>query len=224
MNPQVLEAQLRLRAKEQARAQQLERIAELKAKGIEIQTTEEREREQEQYENLLEKARQEAVELRKAEKAAAKELGADESKVLASDDEGEDGDYTDASGNEDGQVEGANNDLVDDLADESENEEEDEDEEDEEDELAHEEEQVDEREVAQPTTQQPNAALPYALTTPQASRKPRKSRIIMDDENDSDAEASQALPQQNTAEDDDPFAAFGFAAAIHEVARRLRHE
>ncbi|KAF2170013.1 hypothetical protein M409DRAFT_51788 [Zasmidium cellare ATCC 36951] len=216
VNPQVLEAQLRMRAKEQARAQQLERIAELKAKGIEIQTTEEREREQEQYENLLEKARQEAVDLRKAEKAAAKGLGTEEARVLASDDESEDGDYTDASEDEDEQLGDAHdsNDLVDDVADESEDDEgEGEDEVEEEDELAQEEEQADEHESAQPTTQQKDEVSPFPLTTPQASRKPRKSHIIMDDEDESDAEVLQALPALDATEDDDPFAAFGFGAA-----------
>ena len=84
--PQALEFQLRKRAKEQARLQQLERIEELRAKGIEVQTAEEREKEAEAFENLLEKARQDAVELRKAEKAARKEAG-EEVTMDVSDDE-----------------------------------------------------------------------------------------------------------------------------------------
>ncbi|KAK4504145.1 hypothetical protein PRZ48_005061 [Zasmidium cellare] len=215
INPQVLEAQLRLRAKEQARSQQLERIAELKAKGIEIQTTEEREREQETYENLLEKARQEAVELRKAEKAAAKGLGTDEAKALASDDESEDGDYTDASEDEDGDAAAHDdsNELVDDAADETSDEEEGENDMEEEDDLAQDDDHEDEQEAIQPAKEQQDQAPPFALTTPQATRKPRKSHVIVDEEEESDAENSQALHGQDATEGDDPFAAFGFGAA-----------
>lgn len=220
VNPQVLEAQLRLRAKEQARAQQLERIAELKAKGVEIQTTEEREREQEEYENLLEKARQEAVELRKAEKAAAKGVGPHDAKAFASDDESEDGDYTEMSEDEEEQNEdlnGKDNELVDDAADESEGEEEDEEEDgvegDDQDELAGEDEQEDVAADAPSATKQPSEAPAFALSTPLASRKPRKPRVIVDDEDESDAEDSRPLQDQEAAESDDPFAAFGFGAA-----------
>ncbi|KAI7521630.1 hypothetical protein KC317_g22057, partial [Hortaea werneckii] len=85
VGPKALELQLRKRAKDQARQQQEERIAELKAKGVGIQTKEEKEREAEMFENLLEKARQQAVDLRKAEKQAAKQAGDFDAAVDVSD-------------------------------------------------------------------------------------------------------------------------------------------
>lgn len=214
VNPQALEVQLRLRAKEQARAQQLERIAELKAKGIEVQTSEEREREQEEFENLLEKARQDAVELRKAEKAAAKENG----EKAASDDETEDEDYVDESGSEEEQREA--NKLVDDAADES-------DEEEELDEYAAEDEEGDELQANMEEDAQvqedpavgplERPASPAIFQTPSIGRKPRRLRIIQDDD-DSDGEpAKQSSDARSNgavshASKDDPFAAFGFGA------------
>ncbi|KAI5367239.1 Putative DNA replication checkpoint mediator, MRC1 domain-containing protein [Septoria linicola] len=215
INPSALEAQLRARAKEQARAQQLERIAELKAKGIEVQTSEEREREQEAFENLLEKARLDAVEIRKAEKAAAKEEngGAD-----VSADESEDEDYVDRSGSEDedGDVDRAHNEMLDDAA------EEDEDEEMAEDNVSNghnvtekipEEVRVDATPAKAGTTQE-HLRLSQ---TPMISRKPRKPRVIVEDEDESDVEDSQPLPNiartPAQTQDEDPFAAFNFGAA-----------
>lgn len=226
VNPQVLEAQLRLRAKEQARARQMERIAELKAKGIEVQTSEEREREAEEFENLLEKARQEAVDLRKAEKAAD-----NEGKIVASDDESEDEDYYDGSENDDDDerdgVQKESNEMVDDVANESEDEEDEGEEdleqesEDDADELAKEEaEEVVVREVMPQDLQvspqvEASGSADWAQQTPIIGRKPRKSHVILDDE-ESDAEDAQDAVNagtQSDAEDDDPFAAFGFGAA-----------
>lgn len=219
VNPQVLEAQLRLRAKEQARARQLERIAELKAKGIEVQTTEEREREAEEFENLLEKARQDAVDLRKAEKAAD-----NEGKVVASDDESEDEDYYDGSENDDDDerdgVPKNSNEMVDDVADESEDEEEEEDledgSEDEVDELAGGHEDPSQADAPPPTPQVEAAEAPdWTHQTPVINRKPRKSHVVLDDD-DSDIEGPQDATNaaaQSDEEGDDPFAAFGFGAA-----------
>ncbi|KAM0708873.1 hypothetical protein Q7P35_002909 [Cladosporium inversicolor] len=222
IHPQVLEAQLRKKAREQAFQAQQERLAELKAKGIVIQTSEEKEKEAEEFENLLEKARLDAQDLRKAEKAARK-AAKGEGDMEASDDETEDEDYYDRSDDE-GLEEGeevANNDLVDDAADESEDDED-------ADELGDEETadvadadlQV---EAAEASGQQAEAE----DKTPKQVRKSRKSRVIADDEDDDmdddddvleadEHEASTAvLPGTATAADeqDDPFAAFGFGAA-----------
>ncbi|SMQ45253.1 unnamed protein product [Zymoseptoria tritici ST99CH_3D7] len=228
VHPQVLEAQLRSRAKEQARARQQERIAELKAKGIEVQTTEEREREAEEFENLLEKARQEAVDLRKAEKAAD-----NQGKVIASDDESEDEDYYDGSENDDDDerdaIADSGNDLVDDAADESEDEDKGEDEDaklEEElegavDELAPEEypSNIETAPTAPKDDQSEGANIevndaPSWAQTPIIGRKPRKSHVVVDDDDDSEVEGSQTLACSGPADDeDDPFAAFGFSAA-----------
>lgn len=236
VNPNALEAQLRMRAKEQARALQLERIAELRAKGIEVQTAEEREREQEAFESLLEKARLDAVEIRKAEKAAAK---AENGGVDVSADESEDEDYVDVSGSEDGQAndENESNDMVDDAADEDEEEEEEEGEENEMDEEELEVEELGERdeipppngsqdaaetEVVVPTPTRPAEAVNQfsPSQTPVVGRRSRKSRLIVDEEDDedaSDAQGSHHLPvtahTPAQSQIDDPFAAFNFGGA-----------
>ncbi|KAF7191170.1 Mediator of replication checkpoint protein 1 [Pseudocercospora fuligena] len=217
---QAIEQQLLLRAKEQARAEQLERIAELQAKGIVVQTSEEREREQEIFENLLDKARLEAVELRKAEKNAAKGGNGD---AAASDDESEDEDYVDGSGSEGEHADeaGSNNDMVDDIADESEDEGEEDDDANAE---VEEEETIDDSAgtMGDATTGEAHEASaielltrPSPAPTPMVGRKSRKSRIIVDDE-DSDDDVPQQLPNATpiaSATQDDPFAAFGFGAA-----------
>ena len=79
---------LRRRAKEQARAEREERVQELKARGVIIQSTEEIENQQAQQENLLEKARQNAEELRRTEKRTSG-FGSDE-------DDEDDEDWTEA--------------------------------------------------------------------------------------------------------------------------------
>ncbi|KAF2774039.1 hypothetical protein EJ03DRAFT_333150 [Teratosphaeria nubilosa] len=218
----VLEAQLRRKAKDQARQQQLERIAELKAKGIEIQTAEEREREAEVFENLLEKARLEAQELRKAERAAARgELDGDGNPADASDDEDEDFDYEqsgsedearpeDYDDDDDGREEGSES--IDGASME----------------LNEEEAEHDADSAAQiessgkvgddenPINELNNGtAHASAVVTPvPALKKARKSRIIADDDDeDEDAPAANlAAPNSAAAEEDDPFAAFGFGA------------
>ncbi|KAM0724204.1 hypothetical protein Q7P37_000086 [Cladosporium fusiforme] len=216
VHPQVLEARLRKKAREQAFEAQQERIAELKAKGIVIQTAEEKEREAEEFENLLEKARQEAQDLRKAEKAASKGQGG-EANMEASDDETEDEDYYDRSDDEDvegGDEEGSNA-MVDDVADESE------DDEIEEDDSA-EENDLDDDEIDDDTVENRIAETHDDTQGPALSRKSRKSHVIKEDDEEEEAEESeeQAVPSANaiptTAEDDvqedDPFAAFGFGA------------
>lgn len=63
---------LQSRARQQAAQERAEKIQELKSKGIIIQTAEEREKDQMEIEDLLEKARREAEELKQKEKEAAK--------------------------------------------------------------------------------------------------------------------------------------------------------
>lgn len=215
IHPQVLEAQLRRKAREQAFQAQQERIAELKAKGIVVQTAEEREKEAEEFDNLLEKARQEAQDLKKAERAARKEAG-DETAMQASEDESEDEDYAGSEDDEDGE-EGAqldNDGLIDSAA-----EEDDDGTEDGEIEPAAAEAdedvtktQLDEAEDVSTVSKAASTA-----STPAKTRAPRKSRVVMD-EDDDDAEESVASVTKtpaatNTAtQSEDPFAAFGFGA------------
>ena len=95
MTPAQLQASLQARARRQALAKRKERIDELKAKGIIVQTEEERQKEMLEVENLLEKVRAQDRALSKKERDDRKNRG-DESEGEAgydySDDE-EDGDW-----------------------------------------------------------------------------------------------------------------------------------
>lgn len=210
--PKALEFQLRWRAKEQARLQQLERIEELRAKGIEIQTTEEREKEAEAFENLLEKARQDAMELRKAEKAARKEAG-DEAVLEASDDEDEDDDYV-GSGSEgeegeegDDEREQGESGLFDEEADET-DEEQEEDAELDENERQSEIEEAAQNDLLSQDDLTMDTQLNNDATVP--LRKSRMSRVVRDDDDDEPESKMLETPAQSAGQDDDPFAAFNF--------------
>ncbi|OAG33956.1 hypothetical protein AYO21_11909 [Fonsecaea monophora] len=90
-----MDASLRRAARIQARQERDQRIEELKAKGVIVQTAEEREREQQEVEDLLERARQEAVEIQKREKALAKKEGTYNKDNLGDEDESDDEDFAD---------------------------------------------------------------------------------------------------------------------------------
>jgi mediator of replication checkpoint protein 1 len=96
-----LQLKLAQQARQQAISMKQEKIKELRAKGIVIQTDEEREKEQLELENLLEKARQEALELAKKEKSAAKRDGETGENVLISDDEDEEFEASDEEDEDD---------------------------------------------------------------------------------------------------------------------------
>ena len=227
ITPQALQVQLRLRAKEQARLQQLERIAELKAKGIDVQTNEEREREAEEFESLLEKARQDAVMLRKAEKAAGKEAGEDG--MAASEDESEDEDYVedelDSEGDNDAAQEHEENGVIEDIAEEG-DEEEEHDSEEEEEEVESDDEAIVDEAPPTPSTTSAIADVASEVNASQKNRPPttfnrqsRKSRLVVDDDDDIDEEDEEPTTQvvNPTASDEeqvDPFAAFGFGETI----------
>ncbi|KAE8374273.1 MRC1-like domain-containing protein [Aspergillus bertholletiae] len=79
MNYAELSAHLLQQARQQASKERMERIEELRAKGIIIETTDERAAMEDELENLVEKARKEAEDIARKEKAAAKgENGDDE--------------------------------------------------------------------------------------------------------------------------------------------------
>ena len=108
VNAAEMEASLRKKARNQAREERQQRINELKAKGVVIQTGEEREREQQEVEDLLEIARREATDIQKREKAAAKKEGNYTKDALGEDssDDEEDDDFTGDDGDdEDGESE-----------------------------------------------------------------------------------------------------------------------
>lgn len=72
MNSAELSASLLLKARQQAAKERRERIEELRAKGIVIETAEERAAMEDDIENMMEKARQEADEIARKEKAENK--------------------------------------------------------------------------------------------------------------------------------------------------------
>jgi mediator of replication checkpoint protein 1 len=219
-DPKNLEAQLRRRAKEQARQQQLERIDELRAKGVDVQTSEEREKEAEAFEDLLEKARQDAVELRRAEKAARKEAG--DGPVEISDDEDEDQDYV-GSGSENEDVGDADDEeeleedgIIDEAAEEVA---------DDDDKAAGTEDEVEapdqidadddlDEQISKEVGNEAKADDDEASLQAFGGRRPRQSRIVRDeDDEDESTPEDEAFAAQPTEANDDPFAAFNFGAA-----------
>ncbi|KAL2014828.1 hypothetical protein VTN00DRAFT_2353 [Thermoascus crustaceus] len=133
MSPAELSASLRLRARQQAAKERQERIEELRAKGIIIETAEDRAAMEDDVEDLMEKARKEAEEIAKREKAAQKkrkgeDVDMDDSEVdddydySGSDEEGEGGDEENEEEEEDDEDdeeedgEGEDEDLVDNEA------------------------------------------------------------------------------------------------------------
>ncbi|KAF7588368.1 hypothetical protein BBP40_005761 [Aspergillus hancockii] len=96
MNSAELSAHLVRQARQQAHRERKERIEELRARGIVIETAEERAAMEDELENLVEKARKEAEDIAKQERAEAKgQKGGDDDA-----DEDEDDDY-EFSGSED---------------------------------------------------------------------------------------------------------------------------
>ncbi|KAK4946010.1 hypothetical protein LTR10_014812 [Elasticomyces elasticus] len=93
LNAAEMEVSLRRQARLQARQERQNKILELKAKGVFVQTAEEREQEQEDVEDLVEKARQEAAEIHKREKALAKKEGNYTKDGLDDDDSDDDEDF-----------------------------------------------------------------------------------------------------------------------------------
>ncbi|GME62677.1 hypothetical protein GTA08_BOTSDO03109 [Neofusicoccum parvum] len=208
MNSGELQALLQRRAREQAKLVKEERIAELRAKGIFVQTEEERERDQLELENLLEKARKEADELAKKEKSEAKKEGKegdgndlldsedDESYVESGSDDVEDEEEIELSGSEDEEeeVEGDADGLLDNEAGEDEDEE-----------MPDEE---DVEGVADDVDSEHDEVTAPARRT--AAARSRKRVVEDDDEEDPEPKPVEHAPQAEPPQDD-PMAAFGFA-------------
>ena len=93
MNAVELQISLQQRAREQAQREREEKIQRLREKGVYVQTAEEKEKEQMQIEDMLERARREADELAKREKETAKREGREtEGAMPDSDDDDDDWD------------------------------------------------------------------------------------------------------------------------------------
>jgi mediator of replication checkpoint protein 1 len=211
--PHVLEAQLRARAQEQARMQQLERVAELKSRGVVILSAEDRDKEAEDLENLLEKARQDALKLRKSERKGLQTNEDGKIVAVASDDEDEDEDYEGSEMEDEieDESDGQEDELIDDAADEDE-------EDDVEDGLDEEAEgstngelEAEDSAIAQIQEQSDDEEAVQALQSRRQTTRQRKSRVVLDDEDEEHSASSQVrsqTPLRTPAED--PFAAFGF--------------
>ncbi|KAL8957231.1 MAG: hypothetical protein Q9193_005443 [Seirophora villosa] len=91
---------LQRRARQQAARERAEKIQDLKDRGIIVQTAEERQKDQAEVEDLLERARREAVELQKHEKDAAKKQAKAGGETLVDASSDEDEDYHDRDADE----------------------------------------------------------------------------------------------------------------------------
>lgn len=112
MNSAELSANLLWRARQQAAKERRERIEELRAKGVVIETAEERAAMEDDMENLVDKARKEAEEIRRLEKAARKKSNGDE-------DEDEDEDFELSGSDGEGYAEGDDEDDEEDEGDDN---------------------------------------------------------------------------------------------------------
>lgn len=137
MTPGELQALLRLRAREQAREERERRLEMLRAKGVVLQTEEERERELAEVEDIVARARREAEEIMRREAEAAKKekkAAGEDDDPLALDDS-DDESYEEAAPElKEVELSGSEEEAVDDE-DEEENEDEDEDGDDEDEEM-----------------------------------------------------------------------------------------
>ncbi|KAL8776045.1 MAG: hypothetical protein Q9213_008404 [Squamulea squamosa] len=84
---------LQKRARQQAARERAEKIQDLKDRGVIIQTAEERQKDQAEVEDLLEKARREAVDLKQKEKDKAKKEARANGEVISDDTSEDDEDY-----------------------------------------------------------------------------------------------------------------------------------
>lgn len=182
-------ASLMARARQQAAREREERIEELRAKGIVVETAQERAAMEDDIENLVEKARKEADDIAKQERKASKKDGGQD------DDDDEDADF-ELSGSED---EGGNGD---------EDEEEDEEEEEENAQAGLNDEggflDAEAGEDEGSADEQSEAMSADEDDVPTARRK-RPTRVVSDDEDDEEPRApttpaKQTTPNKNSAE------------------------
>ncbi|KAL4808875.1 MRC1-like domain-containing protein [Aspergillus unguis] len=186
MNSAELAASLLYQAKQQAGKERMERIEELRAKGIVIETAAERAAFEDEVENLVEKARQEGEEIAKQERAAKKR------------ENGEDGDDDDDS---DFQLSGSEDEGADaEDPEESEGDEEEEDEEmedtakaDKEGNLIDSEAGEDDDEDADDANSADETAVgpPVEAAVVPTQRRKRNMRVLSDDEDEEEDQAPQ---------------------------------
>ncbi|KAL9029722.1 MAG: hypothetical protein Q9180_006996, partial [Flavoplaca navasiana] len=88
-----MQKSLQKRARQQAARERAEKIQELKDRGVIIQTAEERQKDQAEVEDLLEKARREAVDIKQKEKDKARKEARANGEAVADDTSEDDEDY-----------------------------------------------------------------------------------------------------------------------------------
>ncbi|KAL4920994.1 MRC1-like domain-containing protein [Aspergillus aurantiobrunneus] len=172
MNSAELSANLLHQAKQQAGKERRERIEELRAKGIVIETAAERAAFEDEVENLVEKARQEGEDIAKKERAAAKKENG------GGDDDDDDSDFalsgSEDEGDGDADPDGEDEEMEDEAEADKEGNQIDSEAGDEEDENEDEDESEDEAPVE----------APLETTDVPTQRRKRPTRVLSDDEED----------------------------------------
>ena len=205
-----MDISLRQRARVQAAQERVERIEALKAKGVYIQTAEEREKDQQEVEDLVEKARQEGAEIARREKALAKKNGEVVHDGLDDSDDEDDEDFQD----EDEEQDSGSDENDDERSIKNKEDRSDEDEDVEEEIIANDEEaignangMIDDQANEEPSDEQSDEEaretdsvsddeIVRKATPTIASRRAHKSRILSDDEDEGGKDTSPA-PRQN---------------------------
>jgi mediator of replication checkpoint protein 1 len=119
VNAAQMEARLRRAARMQAQKERQEKLEDLRSKGIFIQTAEERQKEQEDVEDLVERARVEGAEIQRREKEMAKQDGTFERDELDDDEsDEEDVDFEDGNEELEDQLSGSEEEAVEDVGEE----------------------------------------------------------------------------------------------------------
>ncbi|PVH92369.1 hypothetical protein DM02DRAFT_543809 [Periconia macrospinosa] len=229
MNSVELQISLQQKARLQNRKAREERLAELKAKGIHIETEEEREKRQAEVEDMVaqyEKDQERVLALGKKERKQAKENGESGDGLVSSDEEDED--YL--GSDEDEVVEGADDEDEDEMELVLSGSEEEADEADEEmsekphgffDDLAEEDEEEPEEPVVTAEEANDNSQLDDGdedeteLSAPSRRYTSKRAKHVVVDDEDEDQEETVApgSPTQQATQGDDPLAAFGFGNA-----------
>ncbi len=115
MNTAQMDAQLRRAARMQAQKERQDKLEELKSRGIFVQSAEERQKEQEDVEDLVERARVEGAEIQRREKEMAKKDGTfvkDELEDDESDEDEDDAEFQDEQEELEDPISGSEEEMV----------------------------------------------------------------------------------------------------------------
>ncbi|KLU92116.1 hypothetical protein MAPG_11063 [Magnaporthiopsis poae ATCC 64411] len=199
-----LQASLHRRAREQARLERERRLEALRAKGVHVQTEEEREQELRDIEDIVARARREAEEIMLREKEETKkerkESGAVGPLAWDDSDDGEDGDFQDEE-QEVAEVELSGSEDEDAVMDDGQEEEEEDQEDDAMDGLVDEQADSADESADQASEDEDADEDGGVRLTKQKSRRVKKQiTVILDDEDDTDNEAAAPTPKSRAVE------------------------